>query len=78
MGDDAYWKDRLRDASSGRAAGSSEPACSRILITIEITDPETVEAYADVDDAFIMEDLEHGTLMSAARLVSRTNSRISS
>lgn len=25
---DAYWKERLRDASSGRAAGSSAPDCS--------------------------------------------------
>ena len=52
---------------------SPEPACSRIVVTIEITDPETVEAYRDVDDTLVFEDLRDGTLMNMASFVSREN-----
>jgi len=59
-----------------RAAGSSEPDCSRIFVTIEISDPETVKAYADVDDALVFADLRDGTLMQMAQFVSRKNDSV--
>jgi len=65
----------MTETNATRAAGSSAPDCSRILVTIEITDPETVEAYQNVDDALVFEDLRDGTLMQMASLVSRANAR---
>ncbi len=47
--------------------------CSCILVTVAITDPETVKAYKDVDDALVFEDLCNGTLMKMAQLVSLEN-----
>ena len=46
---------------------------NRIVITLEITDPETVESYQDVDNVLIMDDLTHGTLMFYTKLVDRKN-----
>jgi hypothetical protein len=40
-----------------------------ISITLEIMDKETVEAYTEVDDALIYEDLLTGTLMGKTSLV---------
>jgi hypothetical protein len=51
----------------------TKPTCYRILVTIAITDPDTVEAYADVDDALVFEDLRDGSLMKMAELVARKN-----
>jgi len=51
-------------------------SCSRIIITIEITDPETVAAYADIDDALLFDDLRSGSLMQMVSLVSRENDRV--
>lgn len=45
----------------------------RILITIEITDPETVESYSSVDDAILFDDLLYGGLVKLTSLVSREN-----
>jgi hypothetical protein len=42
----------------------------KIVITLQITDPETVEAYADVTAGFIYEDLLCGSLMEETELVS--------
>lgn len=56
-----------------RQQDSSAPPCSRIVVTLEVTDPETVEAYADVTDELIYEDIRHGSLMQKAEFVSREN-----
>lgn len=57
-----------------KPAVRSASACSCITVTIEITDPETVEAYKDVDDDLVFADLCSGNLMKNASLVSRENS----
>lgn len=41
-----------------------------IRITLEITDPETVEAYSDCDESFIMDDIMNGNLLSQCAVVS--------
>ena len=43
------------------------------LVTVAITNPETVDAYKNVDDALVFEDLCNGTLMKMSQLVSREN-----
>jgi hypothetical protein len=52
---------------------AEDKARSRIIVTLEITDPETVMTYKDVDDALVFEDLRYGTLMDKAEFVDRTN-----
>jgi hypothetical protein len=42
----------------------------KIIITVEITDPEDVADYWDVADKLIEEDLQFGSLMEVCELVS--------
>ena len=51
--------------------GDPEP---RIIVTLEITDPETVEAYQGVSAELVYEDLRNGTLMRQTALVRCDNS----
>ena len=48
--------------------------CSRILITLEITDPEIVADYKDICDEILWEDLVNG-LIHFAGFVSRENAQ---
>lgn len=47
--------------------------CSRIRITLEITDPEVVEDYKDICDDLVWKDLVNGELINFAEFVSREN-----
>ena len=49
--------------------------CSRIVITLEITDPEIVADYRDTCDELLWEDLVDGELINFAEFVSRENSQ---
>ena len=49
MSDEAYWKDRIRDASRGRAAGNPPDACSPCH---RCNDKRTVTTYFDAGDHF--------------------------
>ena len=40
-----------------------------IRIMLEITDSETLDAYGDVDESFIEDDLRNGTLMNQCDVV---------
>lgn len=53
--------------------GSNAPTCSRILITLAITDPEVVEDYKDTCDDLLWEDLINGELINFVEFVSREN-----
>lgn len=44
-----------------------------LLITLEITDPEIVAAYSDVDNEIIFNDMVNGTLWHKTGLVSCKN-----
>jgi len=41
----------------------------KIIIVLEITDPETVEAYWDTDKEIIFDDLQNGLLLEMCDLV---------
>jgi hypothetical protein len=47
--------------------------CSRIVITMEITDPEVVSDYKNTCDELVWEDLANGELINFAEFVSREN-----
>lgn len=63
------------DRGADRETGTASPrtTCSRILITIEITDPEIVADYKDTCDELVWEDLVNGNLIKFAEFVSREN-----
>jgi hypothetical protein len=48
-------------------------ACSRIVITLEITDPEVVTDYKNTCAELLWEDLVNGDLINFAEFVSREN-----
>jgi hypothetical protein len=58
------------------STGSNPPACSRILITLAITDPEVVADYEDTCDELVWEDLVSGELINFAEFVSRENVQV--
>lgn len=48
----------------------------RILITLEISDPETVREYKDVSDELLFDDLVNGELIRYVSLVFRKNQNL--
>ena len=57
-------------------ARRSAAVCSRIQITLEITDPEVVADYKDTCDELVWEDLVDGELINFAEFVSRKNAEV--
>jgi hypothetical protein len=56
-----------------RNTGANAAPCSRIVITLEITDPEVVTDYKNTCDELLWEDLVNGELINFAEFVSREN-----
>jgi len=52
---------------------SDAATCSRIRITLEITDPEVVSDYKNTCNELVWEDLVNGDLINFAEFVSREN-----
>lgn len=61
--------------TSSKTAGPDCPLtpCSRIRVTLEISDPEVVADYMDTCDELVWEDLVNGELINFAEFVSREN-----
>lgn len=65
-------KARIKQPTS---TASDETPCSRILITLEITDHEVVEDYKNTSDDLVWDDLVNGELINFAEFVSRKNAK---
>lgn len=59
---------KLRFESVGMEIRIGE-GMKKIIIVLEITDPETVEAYWDTDKEIIFDDLQNGLLLEMCDLV---------